>query len=236
MIFDPVYLVILAITMVIALGAQARVKGSFNKWSKVAASSRVTGAEAARRMLDAAGIRGVDIQRVGGFLSDHYDPRKKVVRLSPDVHDGRSIAALSVACHEVGHAIQDAKSYKPLVIRNAAVPVAGFGSNFAFILIIIAFFLGGAATQIGYLAAIAGVGLFGATVVFQIINLPVEFNASARAKEIMPELGLIGRDERERDGVNAVLNAAAMTYVAATITSLMMLLYWAWRLGLFGRR
>jgi len=232
--FDPLYMVVMIAGLVIGGGASLLVKMAFNKYSRVRASSCLTGAQAAQRMLDAAGIRGVQIQRVSGFLSDHYDPRAKVVRLSPDVHDGTSIASVSVACHEVGHAIQDATRYPALVVRSAAVPVATIGSNLGLLLIMVALMLGGAAAGgFGQIAALLGVGLFGATVLFQLVTLPVEFDASWRAKQMLPKMGII-HGPQEQAAVNNVLNAAAMTYVAATVVALMQLLYWAWRLGLFG--
>jgi Zn-dependent membrane protease YugP len=188
-------------------------------------------------MLQHAGLDGtVRIERVAGTLSDHYDPRAKVVRLSRDVHDSNSLAALGVACHEVGHAIQDARRYAPLVIRNMAVPVANFGSGMSMTLIMIGVILmvmGMAG--LGQAVGVIGVLLFGTVVAFQIINLPVEFDASARAKILMPQLGLISGRQEQR-AVNSVLNAAAMTYVAATIVALLQLLYWAYRMGLIGGR
>jgi Zn-dependent membrane protease YugP len=225
MIFDPLYMVIMIVGLVIGGIAQLAVKGAFSRYSRVRASSNVTGAQAARLMLDSAGLSGVRIERVGGVLSDHYDPRGKVIRLSPDVHDSRSVAALGVACHEAGHAIQDARRYAPLVVRNAAVPLAGFGSNFAIILVIIGIVMMGMQLALGYTVAIAGVLFFAAVVFFQVVNLPVEFDASARAKKLLPQLGLISGPAEMR-GVNTVLNAAAMTYVAGTVVAIMQLLYW----------
>jgi len=220
MIFDPVYMIIMLLALVLGGVTSAMVKGAFAKYSKVPASSGVTGAEAARQMLRSAGLDHVGIERVGGFLSDHYDPRAKVLRLSPDVYDGRSVASLGVACHEAGHAIQDAKNYGPLVVRNAAVPVASFGSNAAFIFIILGLML-------GFMnLAIVGVLLFACVVFFQLVNLPVEFDASNRAKKMLPQLGLIS-GAREQAGVDKVLNAAAMTYVAGTVVAVMQLVYFA---------
>jgi hypothetical protein len=170
-------------------------------------------------MLQDAGLGGrVDIQRVQGFLSDHYDPFKKVLRLSPQVYEGRSLAAVGVACHEAGHAIQHANAYAPLVIRNYIVPTANLGSNLGMILIVIGLLL-----QMSGLAML-GVLLFGAVVLFQVVNLPVEFNASTRAKQMVSQMGIVS-GRQEEAGVAAVLNAAAMTYVAATITAILQLLY-----------
>ena len=181
-------------------------------------------------MLRAAGLADkVGIERHEGFLSDHYDPRARVLRLSPAVHDGRSLAALGVACHEAGHAVQHAAGYAPLVMRNAIVPVAGFGSWRAWPMIMIGLVL-------NWLnLALAGVALFGLLVVFQIVNLPVEFNASSRAKQMLQQMGLISGPGEYR-AVASVLSAAAMTYVAATIAALAQLLYFAIRLGLLGGR
>jgi hypothetical protein len=235
MFFDPIYWVMIAVVAGISGLASLRVKGAFAKYNKVRIRSGVTGAQAAHAMLRAAGLENVvEIQRVEGFLSDHYDPRKKVVRLSPDVHDRDSIAAVGVACHEVGHAIQDAKKYKPLVVRNAIVPTASIGSNLGIILVIIGIVLGAAqGSGLGSAVAVVGLGLFSMIVIFQLVNLPVEFNASARAKEMLPQMGIIsGREEAA--GVDSVLGAAAMTYVAATIGAMMQLLYWAY--VIFGNR
>jgi Zn-dependent membrane protease YugP len=228
-------MLIMILAMVLGGAAQLWVSSSFSKWSLVRASSGLTGERAARRMLDQAGLSHVQIERVAGRLSDHYDPRAKVLRLSPDVHDKPSVAAVSVACHEAGHAIQDATAYGPLVIRNAIVPVASFGSNLSLILIIIGVLLMSAAPLLGQGIAIIGVLLFATVVVFQIINLPVEFDASSRAKESIAAMQLVHSRE-EAQGVNRVLTAAAMTYVAATVIAILQLLYWLHRLGLLGGR
>lgn len=214
--------------MLLALWASWKVKHTFNKYSEVGTSSGMSGAEAAYEMLRSAGLeRQVRIERVEGFLSDHYDPRHKVVRLSPDVHDGRSLSAVGVACHEVGHAIQDARNYGPLVIRNMIVPTAGIGSNIGVWMVIIGLII----NQTGL--AIIGLILFSAVVVFQLVNLPVEFNASTRAKEMLGSLSII-RGGNEARGVASVLDAAAMTYVAGTITAIVTLLYYV--MLIFGRR
>ena len=226
--FDPLYWILIGPTMLIALWAQMRVKSSYNKWSKVAASSRMTGAQAADRMLRHAGVTGVEIEQVQGYLSDHYDPRAKKLRLSPGVYQSESVAAMGIACHEAGHALQHAKGYAPLALRNAIVPVASIGSWLAFPMI-----FAGMLLQMSGLALL-GVIAFGALVVFQLITLPVEFDASNRAKQQLRSLGII-QSQAEAGGVSAVLNAAAMTYVAATVTALAQLLYFAMRLGFFGR-
>lgn len=234
---DPLYILMIAPALLLSVWAQILVKSRFKKYSQVRASSGFTGAEAARRMLREAGLGDtVGIERASGFLSDHYDPRQHVLRLSPDVHDGRSLASLGVACHEAGHAIQHARDYAPLVVRNAIVPVASVGSNLSWLIIMVGFvMMMFGMVAFGQLIAIAGVLLFGAVVVFQFVNLPVEFDASNRAKQMLPQMGLIS-GPREQEGVNKVLNAAAMTYVAATVSALLTLLYFLYRLGLLGGR
>jgi len=194
----------------------------------VATRTGFTGAEAATRILHANGIHDVGVERTHGFLGDHYDPRRRVLRLSPDVYGGRSLASVGIAAHEAGHAVQHQAGYAPLALRNAIVPLAGFGSNAA-----LGLFLLGAFMQAFLLMKIAVV-LFAAVVLFQLINLPVEFDASARAKRLLVDYGIISSDELPR--VSRVLNAAAMTYVAATVTAIVQLIYFAWRAGLLGRR
>ncbi|TWU27024.1 putative neutral zinc metallopeptidase [Novipirellula galeiformis] len=200
----------------LGLYAQWKVKSAFTQMSKI--STRMSGAQAARRMLDSAGLNSVGIEQVGGRLSDHYDPRAKVLRLSSDVYNGHTMAAVGVACHEAGHAFQDAQSYAPLMIRNAAVPAANFGSGAGIWML-----LGGMWFGIPALAWI-GVILFAAVVFFQVINLPVEFNASSRAREQLVSQGIIAGNEEHY--VAKVLNAAALTYVAATLQSIMTLAYY----------
>ncbi|MBM3335532.1 zinc metallopeptidase [Candidatus Sumerlaeota bacterium] len=230
MFFDPVYLLFIAPAIILALYAQVRVQTAFAKYKKVAASSGLTGAQAAYEMLSTAGLTGsVSIERYEGFLSDHYDPRQRVLRLSPDVYGGRSLAALGVACHEAGHAIQHASGYAPMAIRNAIVPVAGFGSSMSWLII----FLGVVLQSLNLV--LIGVGLFATVVLFQIVNLPVEFNASARAKQVLRSTGMIS-SAGEYAAVSSVLNAAALTYVAATISAVLTLLYYLYRLGLLGGR
>lgn len=222
--FDPLYFVFLAPGFLLSLWASARTKSAFNKWGKVRAA--MSGARAARKMLDQAGLYNVKIERAGGFLSDHYDPRARCLRLSPDVHDRASIAAVGVACHEAGHAIQHARDYAPLQLRSALVPVASIGSNLSWIVIMAGIFL--ALTNLVYV----GILLFTATVVFQLVTLPVEFDASKRAKELVVDFGILM--PHERVGVDKVLNAAAWTYVAAAVSSIFTLLYFLMRAGLLG--
>lgn len=222
-----IYFIGIILLLILSTWAQSQVKGKYNKFSKVRASSGMTGAEAASHMLRSAGITNVTIEPHKGFLTDHYDPRKKVIRLSPGVYQSNSLSAVGIACHEAGHAVQDAHKYAPLVIRNAAVPIAGFGSNFGLILII-----AGLIMQAFSLAAL-GVVLFAGVVLFQFVNLPVEFNASARAKEAVLNYGIVSPGA-EANGVNQVLNAAALTYVAAALTAIFQLIYFA--SIVFGRR
>lgn len=212
------YLALVIPPLLLAFYAQWAVKHNFTKYARVRPASGLSGAEAARLMLEEAGIHNVRIERVDGFLSDHYDPSSRTVRLSPDVYGGTSISAVGVACHEVGHAIQHARSYAPLVIRNMAVPVASFGSGIGLWMVII-----GSLLQFYSLAWI-GVALFGAVVFFQLVNLPVEFDASARAKRMLQSMGIL-RPGPEMAAVSAVLGAAALTYVAATAQALGQLIY-----------
>ncbi|WP_313639052.1 zinc metallopeptidase [Paenibacillus sp.] len=209
------YLLVI-IAFIFSLWAQFRVKGTFSKWSKVANLNGLTGYEAARRMLDANGLHDVPIEPVRGTLSDHYDPIHRVVRLSEPVYYESSIAAVSVACHEVGHAIQHKVSYPMLTLRHRMFPVVNFASG-------IAPFMPMAGFIFGYFNLVGlGIIFFSAAVAFQLVTLPVEFNASNRARQVMVEQGYI-RNEEER-GVAKVLNAAALTYVAAALVSLLELL------------
>jgi len=224
--FDPLYFIILAPGLLLAGYASLKVKSTFARAREIPSRRGWTGAQVAQAILDAEGIRNVNIEPVQGHLSDHYDPRHKVLRLSPDVYHGRSLAAAGVAAHEVGHAIQDARAYAPLALRNSIVPVASFGSGFSWILI----FAGiGFALQT---LAIVGCALFAMVVLFQIVNLPVEFNASRRARQTLLLNGLTSEGEDREIG--RVLNAAAMTYVAATVTAVLTLLYYLMRSGLLG--
>jgi Zn-dependent membrane protease YugP len=220
MILDPLYLIIISPALLLAFLAQAMVRSTYAKAQRMPAP--LSGAAAARHVLNSAGLQDVEIEPIPGQLSDHYDPRHKVLRLSHEVYQSRSLAAVGIAAHEAGHAIQDARNYAPLVIRNAAVPVAGFGSNFAFILVIVGAIF---ATKIPALSILVpiGIALFGAVVFFQLVNLPVEFNASSRAKQELVALGIVDRGGMKY--VNKVLNAAAMTYVAATLQAILTLLY-----------
>ncbi len=232
MYFDPLYFLLLAPAMLLAFWAQWRVKANFATAAEQPAG--MSGAEAARAMLNAAGLQSVGIERVAGFLSDHYDPRAKVLRLSPEVYGGHHLAAVGIAAHEAGHAIQDATRYAPLVIRNLAVPLAGFGGNTAMLVFIVGLFMGGASTAFGAWVCWLGVGLFATVVFFQLVNLPVEFDASARAKEELAAMGIV--HPQQAVYVNKVLNAAAWTYVAGTLSAVLTLVYMLIRSGLLGNR
>jgi len=210
------YLLFIAPALLLGLWAQMRVKSTYAQAQRLAAP--LSGAAAARHILDSAGLHDVAIEQVPGHLSDHYDPRQKVLRLSPDVYGSRSLAAVGIAAHEAGHAIQDARQYVPLVIRNAAVPAASFGSGASFLLLIL-----GMIFQFAPLVFL-GIGLFGCVVFFQLVNLPVEFNASSQAKRELVALGVV--NSQELVYVDKVLSAAAWTYVAATLQALMTLLYY----------
>lgn len=225
--FDPLYLVIVGPTILLAILAQMMVKSAYTRYRRVGSRRGFSGAEAAARILASQGIGDVRIERVGGWLTDHYDPARKVLRLSPEVYDGRSVAAVGIAAHESGHALQHAAAYAPLRLRSALVPMAGFGSYLAWPMIFLGIFLNAAnLVQMGIL-------LFSLLVLFQVVTLPVEFNASSRAKKLLAAAGIV-TDEGEAVGVSAVLNAAAMTYVAATVAAIAQLLYFLLRTGMLG--
>jgi Zn-dependent membrane protease YugP len=194
------------------------VKSAYDKWSQVRARSGLTGAQAAQRLISSSGLYDVQIQPIAGQMTDNYDPRTKVLNLSQGVGNVPSVAALAIAAHELGHAMQDSEDYLPLRFRSALVPAVNIGSNLGWILIMVGLFIGW--TQIAWLGVIA----FAAGAVFALATLPVEFNASARAKRMLAESGIIVGEEEQR-GVNAVLNAAALTYVAALVTAVLQLLY-----------
>ena len=226
MIFDPLYLIAILPGLALSLWASARVKSTFARYDRVPAASGLSGAEAAAEMLRRAGVGGLRIERVSGFLSDHYDPTKRVLGLSPDVYDGRSLSAIGVAAHEAGHALQHAAGYKPLELRSLVVKPAMIGSNLGFVIAGLGLLV--QASSIVWL----GIVLFSAFVVFTLVTLPVEFNASSRALATLRESGMLRG--AEVDGAGAVLNAAAMTYVAAAVSAILQLLYFLWRAGLFG--
>ncbi len=235
MMFDPLYFLFIAPAFIFSLWASWRTKANFKKYSKVPVSSGMSGAEAAARLLDGAGIRDVKITRSHGMLSDHYNPVNKTLALSDGVFDSRSLAAVGIAAHEAGHAIQHARHFGPLKLRSMLVPTAGIGSNLGYIVMMIGLFLtmssGGAS---GQGIVMIGAVLFSAVLLFQIVTLPVEFDASNRAKALVVQQGIVGTNER--GGMDKVLNAAAMTYVAAVASSLATLLYFLVRSGLLGGR
>jgi uncharacterized protein len=234
MYFDPLYWLIIGFGMVLGLWAQFRVKRAFAKYRQVRTASGMTGAQVARRILAANNISDVTVESVPGELNDHYDPRTKTLRLSEPVFGSNSIAAVGVAAHEVGHAIQHAHHYAPLAMRSAWVPVANVGTGLSWIVIMAALLMGGASTALGGQLAILGVLLFATSTFFTLITLPVEFDASRRAMVSLERNGLVSATELT--GVRRTLNAAALTYVAAFVTSALTLLYYAYRLGLFGGR
>lgn len=232
--FDPLYLVILSPAILLMMWAQFRIKSAYSHAMQVPTS--MSGASAAREILDAAGLRDVAIEPIGGTLSDHYDPRQKVLRLSEDVYAGHSAAAVGIAAHEAGHALQDAEHYAPLVIRNAAVPAAQFGPIWFMIFLGLGFAVPFFAESLIWMSQPLiwiGIAGFGAVAVFQLVNLPVEFDASNRAKRLLYDMGVV--DGHGSNAVAAVLNAAAWTYVAATLQSILIVLYYVIRLGGLGR-
>lgn len=216
---NPQYLLYMAPALLVMLLAQWYVKSSYNKWGKVAVQSRISGAETAERLKSAGGLSHVQVKRVSGRLTDHYDPRSKELNLSPDVYEQSSVASVAIAAHELGHAVQDHQGYFPLRFRTLLVPAVNIGSTLGWILIMIGLVIN--ATGVAWLGVIA----FSGGAVFALATLPVELNASARAKELLDQSGII-QNARERKGVNAVLNAAALTYVASLFSAVMQLLYW----------
>ena len=234
MIFDPVYLLVIGIGITLSLWASARTKGTFQKYSQLRTRNGMTGAQVAEAILRDNNIRDVRIEPVKGSLTDHYDPGTRTLRLSEPVYGSNSMSAAGIAAHEVGHAVQHANGYAPLKFRSAWVPAARLGGGLSMIIIILAFFMGGAATTMGERLSIIGVILFATTTLFTLVTLPVEFDASRRALATLRTGGYLAPDEIA--GARKVLDAAALTYVAAFITSLLTLLYWAYRLGLFGGR
>jgi Zn-dependent membrane protease YugP len=218
-----VYLIFMIPGLLFMLWAQSKVKGAYQKYSKVQNSANITGAQAARRVLDSQGLQNVQIEQIAGQLTDHYDPRARVLRLSQGVYGVPSIAAIGIAAHEAGHAIQHAKAYGPLKLRTAIVPAVSIGSNLGFGVL----FLGLILNSVGL--AWVGVGLFALATVFALITLPVEFDASKRAKEALVQIGLVDQGVRggeEGKGVAAVLDAAAWTYIAGFASSLLTLLFY----------
>ena len=225
--WDPTYILVV-IGAVICMLASAMVNSTFNRYNRVRSMSGLTGAQAAERILHSAGIYDVTVQYVSGNLTDHYDPRSKVLRLSDSTYHSTSIAAVGVAAHECGHAIQHQKNYLPLNIRSAIVPAANFGSKIAWPLILIGLFI---TSNTGSLLINIGIACFSLAVLFQLVTLPVEFNASSRAIRILGDTGILG--EQELSGTKKVLGAAALTYVAGAASAILQLLR---LILLFGRR
>jgi Zn-dependent membrane protease YugP len=217
--FSPTYLMYMIPAFILMALTSWYVKSAYNKWSRVPAQSRLTGAQAAQRLITAGNLYGVQVQGTAGNLTDHYDPRNKTLYLSQGVASVASVASVAIAAHELGHAMQDAEDYFPLKFRAALVPIVNIGSNLGWILIMIGLFL--RFTELAWL----GVLVFAGGAVFALATLPVELNASARAKQLLVQTGII-QTEQEQRGVNTVLNAAALTYVAGLVTAILQLLYY----------
>ena len=231
--FDLTYLVLVLPCLILSLWASASVKSTFNRYSNQLSIRRITGAQAAQRVLSANGVGGVRIERVSGDLTDHYDPKTNVIRLSDSVYDSPSVAAIGVACHEAGHAVQYAHNYAPIKLRAAIIPVTNFGSRLAMPLILLGLvlsFMG----NFSYTLVYVGIACFGLSLVFQLVTLPVEFNASRRAIQAIAEGNIL--TEQEQKGAKKTLRAAAMTYVAATAVALAQLLRLLVIFGGRGRR
>ncbi|MBI1381261.1 MAG: hypothetical protein GC161_09240 [Planctomycetaceae bacterium] len=224
MMFDPVWIVITLVGMALSGLAAMRVRSTFQRWSEVPLRSGMSGVQAAHAVCRAAGVTDVTIERVDGFLSDHYDPTTRTLRLSPDVYDGRSVSSVAVAAHEAGHAIQHADAYAWLGFRSKMVPVAVVGSRLWWIVFMIGALLNATAPAMGSTLMLAAIGMFGALVLLQVVTLPVEFDASRRAKLVLASSGIVTSQEEAR-GVESVLGAAAMTYVAAAASSIAQLVY-----------
>jgi len=228
--YDPTYIMFILPAIILMMVVQFYVNSAYKKWSKVRSRIGLTGAEAAERLIRTGGLYQVHIEHIRGKMTDHYDPRNKVLRLSDGVYGSNSVAALAIAAHELGHAMQDKEGYFPLRFRSAIVPVVNIGSYLGWILIILGILL--RITSVAWL----GLLVFSGGAIFALATLPVELNASARAKKLLVQSGIIVSQE-EMKGVNNVLNAAAWTYVAALFTAVMQLLYWATLvLGMGSRR
>ena len=231
--WDPSYIIFMFPAFLLVMLAQILVSSTYRKWSQVGNSNNISGADAARHLLSHGNLPQVTLEGTRGRLSDHYDPRNQILRLSPAVSQGKSIASLAIAAHEIGHALQDNEDYLPLRFRAAIVPAVNIGSNLGWILILIGLFIRGAlGTQLAWI----GVAAFALGAVFSFATLPVELNASARAQALLTTSGLI-RTEEDQRGVKAVLNAAAFTYIAALAAALLQLLYYISLVGgISGRR
>ena len=226
--FDPLYFILAAPGLLLALYASWKTKSTFNEYSQKISTYGLTGAEAAEKMLHNADVYDVTIEETQGFLSDHYDPTNKTLRLSPDVYRKNSLSAIGVACHEAGHALQHAEGYAPLKMRSSMVPLTNISSTLSYPLLFIGIFM--ASTNM----ILAGVVLFSVAVVFSLVTLPVEWDASARAKKLMVSTGVVPADEAY--GAGKVLDAAFLTYVASAVSALLTLLYYLLRSGILGNR
>ena len=233
--FDPLYMSILLVTLVLSGAVSLLVKSRFAAGQKVRITSGLTGADVAKAILMDAGITDVKVLVHQGFLSDHYNPLNKTLNLSKEVYYGQNASAAGVAAHEVGHAIQHAQGYFPLWLRSFIVPAANIGSNLGPWLVILGIILMSAGRALGYSLAVVGVLLFALATFFTLVTVPVEFDASSRAKKALARMEIVAQG-REYNAVSGVLLAAGLTYVAAAISSILQLLYWAYRAGLIGGR
>jgi Zn-dependent membrane protease YugP len=235
MFYNMDYLICMIPAFLLVMIASLAVKSAYSRWGKVPARSGLTGVDAARRLISQGGLQDVQIQGTAGTLTDHYDPRNKTLFLSQAVAQNASIASLAVSAHELGHAQQDFQGYFPLRVRSALVPMVQIGSSLGWIMIMVGIVLSSAGWALGVDVAWLGVAAFSGGALFALATLPVELNASARAKRLLAETGIIAGEDEQR-GVNAVLNAAAFTYVAALFSAIMQLLYFASMVTGMGRR
>jgi Zn-dependent membrane protease YugP len=231
--FDPMWFLIMIPPLIFMIYAQARVNSAFNKYSKVVNSQHITGAEAAEKLLQSNGLGNVRVEEIKSRLGDHYDPGKKVLRLSPAVANTPSVAALGIVAHEVGHAVQDKVGYAYMRFRTSLVPAANLGSTLGYVFVILGLLLSWFGTAFGMTVVWVGVFLFSLAVIFSLVTLPVEYNASNRARQMLRSTGLVVA--QEYDGASAVLSAAALTYVAATLQAVAQLFYFV-MLALGGNR
>jgi uncharacterized protein len=234
MFFDPMWLLFMAPAFIFMLYAQAKVKSAYNKYSRVPNARGISGAQAAQSLLRASNLNHVKVEATRGKLTDHYDPRGKVLRLSEGVYSSTSVAAMGIVAHEVGHAVQDGAGYAPMRVRSALVPAANLGSTLGWIFVMVGLVLSAMGSGFGLNVAWLGVVLFAAAVLFTLVTLPVEFNASSRALQMLRGNGLIVA--QEYNGARAVLSAAALTYVAAMLQAVSQLLYFVFLLTGMRRR
>lgn len=235
MFFNSQYLIYMIPAFILMALTSWYVRATYSRWSRIAARSKMTGYQAAQRLIERGGLYNVQIEGTAGNLTDHYDPRRKTLALSRGVAETASVASLAIAAHELGHALQDKDEYFPLRFRSALVPMVQVGSNLGWILIILGLFLAYAGMALGVNIAWLGVAAFAGGAVFALATLPVELNASKRARHLLADTGLIQGEDEQR-GVNNMLNAAALTYVAALVTAVLQLLYYVSLVGGLGRR